>query len=405
MNKELITIFKDIEFKYIFKKRKYDNNSMIVVFSGFGGTGNFTYDFKNVLNEIHSHVLWIKDDFFGDAAYYHSVNGKAIHPVINDFILDIAQKNNVQKKNIILSGFSKGGSAALFYGLKYDYDKIVTTVPQIEIGTGCKKRHQDTLVHMLGTHYTDEQFEDLNNSIKQLAMTSAPHKNIYFLTSKADEYYEEQIGPFLDLFYRFSNFNLFYSESILVRTHNQVTSHHIQLILSWFYSLISGLAPVYGIKRIKGDGLIAADVDLKNYAIDLRGLKFNQEKIYPEGVALVRNYNCETWKDVGYSIIFENDHIQYELPMAKSHKPALTREFYNGYFTIYDKCWYTTLKNNGIDISHLQKGKYVLKIKIHLKHINEYVVDHITAKKVINVENERYHCYLNSNGYCELLVK
>ena len=93
MNKELITIFKDIEFKYIFKKRKYDNNSMIVVFSGFGGTGNFTYDFKNVLNEIHSNVLWIKDDFFGDAAYYHSVNGKEIHSIVNNFILDIAQKN------------------------------------------------------------------------------------------------------------------------------------------------------------------------------------------------------------------------------------------------------------------------------------------------------------------------
>ena len=405
MNKELITIFKDIEFKYIFKKRKYDNNSMIVVFSGFGGTGNFTYDFKNVLNEIHSNVLWIKDDFFGDAAYYHSVNGKEIHSIVNNFILDIAQKNNVQKENIILSGFSKGGSAALFYGLKYDYDKIVTTVPQIEVATYCKQSHQDVLLHMLGNNYTNEQFEDLNNSIKQLAMTSAPYKNIYFLTSKSDEQYKSQVEPFLDQFYRFSNFNLFYSESILVRTHNQVTWHYVQLILSWFYSLISGLTPVYGIKSIKGDNIVTSEVNLDDYVIELRDLKLNQKKIYPEGIGLVRNYNFINWSDVDYSIIFENDQTRYELPIAKSHRPALTREFYNGIFSIYDKCVFTTYRYDGIDISHIKTGKYLLKIKIHLKNINEYVVDHIIAKKIINVENERYHCYVNCNGYYEFLVK
>ena len=116
--KDLTTVFNNIEFKYIFKKRKYDCNSMIVVFSGFGATGNFTYDFINVLNEINSAVLWIKDDFYGNAAYYYSVNGREIHTTVNAFILDIAQKNNILKDNIILSGFSKGGSAALFYALK-----------------------------------------------------------------------------------------------------------------------------------------------------------------------------------------------------------------------------------------------------------------------------------------------
>lgn len=93
MNKELITIFKDIEFKYIFKKRKYDNNlNDCGVFRIWWNWEFYLRFLKNVLNEIHSNVLWIKDDFFGDAAYYHSVNGKEIHSIVNNFILDIAQK-------------------------------------------------------------------------------------------------------------------------------------------------------------------------------------------------------------------------------------------------------------------------------------------------------------------------
>ena len=54
---------------------------------------------------------------------------------------------------------------------------------------------------------------------------------------------------------------------------------------------------------------------------------------------------------------------------------------------------------------HLNTLKDYVQIKIHLKNINEYVVDHIIAKKIINVENERYHCYVNCNGYYEFLVK
>ena len=168
----------NIEFKYIFKKRKYDCNSMIVVFSGFGATGNFTYDFINVLNEINSAVLWIKDDFYGNAAYYYSVNGREIHTTVNAFILDIAQKNNILKDNIILSGFSKGGSAALFYALKYNYSKIIATVPQIRIATYCKKSHQDVLTHMLGNDHSDEKFECLNQCIQEALAQSNSEKNI-----------------------------------------------------------------------------------------------------------------------------------------------------------------------------------------------------------------------------------
>lgn len=373
--KDLTTVFNNIEFKYIFKKRKYDCNSMIVVFSGFGATGNFTYDFINVLNEINSAVLWIKDDFYGNAAYYYSVNGREIHTTVNAFILDIAQKNNILKDNIILSGFSKGGSAALFYALKYNYSKIIATVPQIRIATYCKKSHQDVLTHMLGNDHSDEQ-------------------------------YQEQVEPFIDQFYKFSNFNLFYSESILVRTHNQVTSHHIQLILSWFYSLSVGLAPSYGIKKIQGDNIKTSNVEVGKYIIELRKLKIEGKKIYPEGIGIVRNYNFKEWGDVDYSLIFENQKRSYEIKIAKGHQPRLTREFYDGFFAIYDKAYFTTYKYNGIDISHIEKGVYILKLKIDLKNLDQHIVDHLNGQNgFTGYNNEYYNFYVNRHNCIEVIIK
>lgn len=241
--KEKFKIVDDLKIKYLFKPRKYDCNYLIVVFSGFGATDYFTYDLKNSLLQINANVLWIKDDFNENVAYYYAVNNSQIHNKINKFIENFAKEINIEKKNIILSGFSKGGSAALFYGALYNYKNIISTVPQFKISDYClKSKKEDVLVH-IGVEYNQ-----LNKIILDSIQSDTNlEKNIYFLTSEADEQYISQVESNLKYLYKYENFNLFYSQSILVRSHNQVTSHHLQLIMSWLYSLISGAIPKYGI--------------------------------------------------------------------------------------------------------------------------------------------------------------
>ncbi|HEE9983103.1 TPA: hypothetical protein ACPZXT_005117 [Citrobacter freundii] len=79
------------------------------------------------------------------------------------------------------------------------------------------------------------------------------NKNIYLLTSHSDAQYEEQIEPYLHLFLKYKNFNLFYANSLLVTEHNQVTSYHVPLILAICYSLSQGATPQYGCCYLEGD--------------------------------------------------------------------------------------------------------------------------------------------------------
>ena len=59
-----------IEVIYKYKPRKYDNKHLIIVFSGFGGVSEFTYDFQNSLDNCPAHILWIKDCFYSHCSYY-----------------------------------------------------------------------------------------------------------------------------------------------------------------------------------------------------------------------------------------------------------------------------------------------------------------------------------------------
>lgn len=67
---EQIEIINGVQIKYRYKKRKYDTQHMIFIFSGFGGAGMFTWDFANALQDCPAHVVWIKDDFHNACTYY-----------------------------------------------------------------------------------------------------------------------------------------------------------------------------------------------------------------------------------------------------------------------------------------------------------------------------------------------
>ena len=203
---ELVENFGGLEFKYIFKESKYDCKYMIVVFSGFAATGNFTYDFRNALKDAFAAVLWIKDDFFGNCCYYYSYKNENIDHSINQFILKKAEEKGFLKENIIVSGFSKGGTAAIYYGVKYNYSYIISTVPQLKVATYNLQSHRDILLHMLGENYSEVDFLKLDNAIiDHVIKDDKVDKNIYLLTSKADKQYKDQLEPYLHYFNKYKN--------------------------------------------------------------------------------------------------------------------------------------------------------------------------------------------------------
>jgi len=354
-----------IEIKFKKKNRKYDTKHLIVVFSGFGGTGEFTYDFEGALQDCPADILWIKDDFFEHCTYYLCKGMNfSVEFAVHDFIKKNLEELNLTKEQCTVAGFSKGGSAALYFGTKYNIKNILSTVPQFYVGSYARKNWPVVANHMMGedseinVKAIDHLITDVIKEDKIL------DKNIYLLTSCADKQYMPEIAPNLSSLIKYKNFNLLLSTSILVREHNQVTVHHLPLILGILYSLAQGAAPRYGYTELGGD---AYSIPKKPSAIPLtvlKSVKIENGKFYPEGVAILRELSCAENKDIIIRLHLVNDEISKEIHLAKGHKPYLTRFLYNGNFVNYDKGWFCSPSHAGFILDDIAVGKYQLYIVI-----------------------------------------
>ena len=358
-----MTVVEGISIKYIFKQRKYDNNHLVIVFSGFGGNTEFTFDFLNVFQNVNANVLWIKDEFYEHCSYYLAHNNDfSIENSIIKFIEQNIKSLGITKKDVTIIGASKGGSAALYYGLKYDFKNIIATVPQLLVGAYAKNSWPHVYKHMLGDEGDQKYFDSL--IINLLKSEKDFNKNIYLLTSTVDIQYKDHISPFLSYFYKYNNFNLLYSESILVREHNQVTGHHVDVLLGIVTMLSSNVIPRLGSQTIYGDASKREEEKHEVY-VDLKNIYFEKNKLFLDGVGIVRGKDAKDYSDINYRLILVSKNSkEIIIPLAKAHRPYLTRMFYSGNLYIYDKCWFTTYQYAGVSLVSIPKGQYDLFLEI-----------------------------------------
>lgn len=360
------TTIDGIDITYRFKPRRYDTQHLIVVFSGFGATGEFTYDMQGVLQDAHADVLWIKDDFDGHCCYYLAQDmDLRIRDAVHTFIQQRIEALGVTRHDVTLAGFSKGGSAALYFGLYFDFPNIVATVPQFHIGSYVAKNWQASAKNMMGA-LTEENVQALDELLPT-ALRDDEHieKNIYLLTSPADEQYEPEILPYLSEFKKYSNFNLFLSRSLLVRAHNQVTSHHVPLLLAVFHSLASGAVPKYGEVELLGDQKIGPNPTPPFEPVaQLRSIAVRDGRVFLEGAAFVRGVPCENWADIHVTLELRSPDTEFLIPIAKVHRPSLSREYYRDGYVCYDKGWFTSHQHKGYDLSMVTPGVYRAYLKI-----------------------------------------
>jgi hypothetical protein len=365
--------FNGVKISYKFKPRKYDTRHLIVIFSGFGASSEFTYDFQNALSTINASVLWIKDDFDGHCGYYMLQHGEPQPELATlELIMQTIHTLGISKNECTLAGFSKGGSAALYFGTKYNFRNLISTVPQIKIGSYVTSDWPITASHMIGRAPDQRATAELDSIIPNTLKNDVDlDKNIYLITSKSDIQYPTQIEPFLGQFIKYKNFNLITSESILVRAHNQVTSHHAQLILGIMYTLTNNIAPRIGYHVLKGDELVELPrPSIATALVEVKNIWLAGERLFIEGIAVLKGIPCGEWSDIDYELVFESQDEKISLPIAKDHRPNITRELYGDNFVNYDKGWFCTYKHKGVSLETIPPGNYSLAIHIVTKNLS-----------------------------------
>lgn len=401
-NEQIYKAQNGIEVRYKHKKSKYDFKHLIIVFSGFLNKDPGNYDFINALNDCPADVLWIGDNFNGSYAYYLCADMDfGIEVAVTEFIHHKIQELGLSLDNVTATGFSKGGSSALYYGLKLKLNNIVVSVPQINIGSYLKNYWSHVADKVMGEKYTSIEVSTLDKLIVQLLKTETKFdRNIYLLTSEADMQYKTEIEPYLNDFARYRNFNLLKTYSNFVREHNQVTSHHTALLLSIYYALASEAVPRYSEGSVNFFGKLPTPTRQKSGEpyVDLRIAELKNDRLFIEGVGILRGYSLAEYSDIDYQLILIDTvkNTRIEKNLAKAHRPALTRELFDGEsLVVYDKGWFATYQFAGVEIDSIPIGKYQLWLKIKVGTL-EKTIPVATRKSGLSIKDEHTALYLEN---------
>lgn len=203
--------FHDIPIKYMFEKHN-QSNQLAIVFSGiykdeFRGIKDAAkYNYIRTLEPIKINKLFILDNYFGKFCYYLGEDGNSLYESATlALITKIMNQLNVPKENVLTIGSSKGGTAALYFGLKYGYQHIIVGAPQIFPGEYLKNilSKRSTFISKRLFEIINEEepfsFERFNRLITNELIMCDHKPNISIHIGSGDTLYQTDILPFQKL--------------------------------------------------------------------------------------------------------------------------------------------------------------------------------------------------------------
>lgn len=182
--------------RYVYEKAKiYNKEKLIVVFSAFSNDVA-KYNYINTLKVIDCNKLFILDDYGVKGTYYLGLDGNLdIETSVASLITYIMSKDNISFNNVISVGSSKGGTAALYYGMKYNFGNIIVGAPQYKVGTYLSDLSIKDYADEIFGKRTLETRMRYDNMIR-LISNNYIKKNIYLLTSDGDNQYKKVLKEF-----------------------------------------------------------------------------------------------------------------------------------------------------------------------------------------------------------------
>lgn len=190
------------DINYLFHKGAKDSPFLLVSFQAVPSVKNGKpvklYNYKKFLKEVNLHRLFIEDTC-GDFGCYYLCNNMNfdVEETVIELIETTMAKYNIKKENVIVLGSSKGGTSALYYGLKYGFGHIISGAPQTKIASYLKRYRPEMLEYMIGKDLAQENIDKIDAIVLEQVKPTCTSK-INLLTSTNDSQYEPHIMPLVD---------------------------------------------------------------------------------------------------------------------------------------------------------------------------------------------------------------
>lgn len=157
---------------------------LLVIFSGFNPHDKRSYNYIRSLQNLNCDKLYVLDSWGYKGSYYWYENGSNNPEIsVTNLLNDIVKKNGY--KHLYTAGTSKGGTAAIYYGLKLGAQSVYAGACQYYIGTYLSRSEHIAILHtMMGTS-NNEKINFLNDKLKTLIKEKENSRiNINLLYSK-----------------------------------------------------------------------------------------------------------------------------------------------------------------------------------------------------------------------------
>lgn len=182
---------------YLFEK--VDNSDhLIVSFHGFNTVFYQTsYENMGILKNVNASKLFLLDDYDINGRIYLDKNRKdSLQQNISSLILDISSELGIQKENIIMLGASKGGTAAIYYGMRLSVGNIIAMSPPIylSIWKSWKPYSQVFYKNIPGNCVDDDMYMD--SILENIVLQNDKSTLLHFLCISNDIYFKGYFKKF-----------------------------------------------------------------------------------------------------------------------------------------------------------------------------------------------------------------
>ncbi len=180
--------------------RNSGSDVLVIGFSSRDPRGA-VYHYVHTLAGTGANRLYIKDDYARNGTYYL---GSHLRFNIEEAVFELIDKTIEEcgAKKLFFIGSSKGGYAAVNFGIRYPHAAMVVAAPTYYVGSVMRDRkgYADAVIEVLDEPVTPEKIAMLNARLKYKIVHNelAPTQHLFIHYSKNEPYYEEHVRELLE---------------------------------------------------------------------------------------------------------------------------------------------------------------------------------------------------------------
>lgn len=174
---------------------------LVVAFTSMHQVGDFTYNYKPVLDAAGVEARYILDDWGDQGAYYLQDHGdRAIFRSVQAFIRQELRDLGLTPDDLVVVGSSKGATAALIHGMSLGAGEIFIGAPQTRIGSFVSRPQPNVLRFMTGRE-DEAAVTELDEVVDSVATGTAERwagSTVTILVGDRDHHYRNHVLPFAE---------------------------------------------------------------------------------------------------------------------------------------------------------------------------------------------------------------